>query len=29
MNMESILMLIVTICTGVYLLYALLCPERF
>jgi K+-transporting ATPase KdpF subunit len=29
MNVESILMLIVTICTGVYLLYALLRPERF
>jgi K+-transporting ATPase KdpF subunit len=29
MNIESILMLIVTICTGVYLLYALLRPERF
>jgi len=29
MNVESILMLIVTILTGVYLLYALLRPERF
>jgi K+-transporting ATPase KdpF subunit len=29
MNVESIFMLIVTICTGVYLLYALLRPERF
>ncbi len=29
MNVESIIMLIVTVLMGVYLLYALLRPERF
>jgi K+-transporting ATPase KdpF subunit len=29
MNIESIIMLIVTVLMGVYLLYALLRPERF
>jgi K+-transporting ATPase KdpF subunit len=29
MDMESIIMLIVTVCMGAYLLYALLRPERF
>jgi K+-transporting ATPase KdpF subunit len=29
MDVESIIMLVVTACVGVYLLYALLRPERF
>jgi K+-transporting ATPase KdpF subunit len=29
MNIDSIIMLIVTVLIGVYLLYALLRPERF
>jgi len=29
MGLESMIMLIISILTGVYLLYALLCPEKF
>jgi len=29
MNLESLIMLTVSVLTGVYLLYALLCPEKF
>jgi K+-transporting ATPase KdpF subunit len=29
MGLESLIMLIVSVLTGVYLLYALLCPEKF
>jgi K+-transporting ATPase KdpF subunit len=29
MTLESLLMLTVSVLTGVYLMYALLCPEKF
>ncbi len=29
MTLESVLMLTVSVLTGAYLLYALLCPEKF
>jgi len=29
MTLESVIMLTVSVVTGAYLMYALLCPERF
>lgn len=29
MTLESVIMLTVSVLTGIYLLYALLCPEKF
>jgi K+-transporting ATPase KdpF subunit len=29
MHLESLVMLVVSVLMGVYLLYALLCPEKF
>jgi K+-transporting ATPase KdpF subunit len=29
MSLESIIMLVVSVLTAVYLVYALLCPEKF